>query len=381
MNRPAIPIDVERKLHYESMGHCMSPQCEINFFENNCSEKAHIVSFADSKDNSYENLILLCANCHTKIDRSLDTNEKNKLIEWKKDRMEIIDRYFSTKYASFDNLKESVVPILKENQYIFQTCGPNTNKTENHSLWKKFELDVIANNRKLELILSKNKNLLHQSNQQIVDLFIWHSKEFIKTRNEDNINRINLFPTELLSIFGLEEVCHHLENNVSALQNFIKYLIKEKRFRTLNLTDSLPVLTYLDNKKQQIYLNLNDEPNVKQIFFNGIFYRPKNSSLRLDSLIFFLKWLEKNNIKYKFHEFSDLSRIKLNNKYEVKLFYEYCASISCLTEVGFNELLCVNLYNWNDGQFSSEAQQYAKKVNMKTFNQNEFFIFAHQNIK
>ena len=60
-------------------------------------------------------------------------------------------------------------------------------------------LKIIANNRKLELILTSNKPLLHIESCRIIDEFIAHSHEFIATRYDQDSPRLLLFPQNLLS--------------------------------------------------------------------------------------------------------------------------------------------------------------------------------------
>lgn len=72
MNRKKIPIKVERSLYAESLGVCLNPECKekIVNFDLDISEKAHIIEYCQSQDNSYENLIILCPNCHTRFDKN-----------------------------------------------------------------------------------------------------------------------------------------------------------------------------------------------------------------------------------------------------------------------------------------------------------------------
>ena len=67
-----ISEHIQRKLYAESMGRCMNPDCQEELFKDNGDiiEKAHIIPFCDSTDNSYENLIVLCPNCHTNFDKN-----------------------------------------------------------------------------------------------------------------------------------------------------------------------------------------------------------------------------------------------------------------------------------------------------------------------
>ena len=78
--RPAIPTELKRRILMETGYRCAIPTCRFPITEN-----AHIVSWAESQEHSYENLIALCPNCHTlfdsgRIDRAAIVAYKKKLI-------------------------------------------------------------------------------------------------------------------------------------------------------------------------------------------------------------------------------------------------------------------------------------------------------------
>ena len=61
-DRPAIPIDVQRELLFECRYLCACCCISISL------EKAHIIPWARTRDHSFANLVVLCANCHTRAD-------------------------------------------------------------------------------------------------------------------------------------------------------------------------------------------------------------------------------------------------------------------------------------------------------------------------
>src|SRR5262245_1704672 len=61
-SRPAIPIDIQRDLLFECRYRCAC-DCEPVSLE-----KAHIRPWCDTHDHSFANLVVLCANCHTRAD-------------------------------------------------------------------------------------------------------------------------------------------------------------------------------------------------------------------------------------------------------------------------------------------------------------------------
>lgn len=64
MERDPIPAAIKRTVLVEAGHRCAIPTCRAT-----TTEIAHIVPWAESKDNSLENLIALCSNCHTRYDQ------------------------------------------------------------------------------------------------------------------------------------------------------------------------------------------------------------------------------------------------------------------------------------------------------------------------
>jgi len=59
-DRPAIPLEIQRELLFECRYRCAC-DCEPVSLE-----KAHIIAWCETKDHSAANLVVLCANCHTR---------------------------------------------------------------------------------------------------------------------------------------------------------------------------------------------------------------------------------------------------------------------------------------------------------------------------
>lgn len=382
--RPAVPRNTERRLWAEAMGHCMNPECQSELIDNgsNIGQMAHIRAHADGGDVSFENLILLCGNCHTQTDHNRTEATVGWLQACKKNRNIEIEGRFTKRCASFEKLKESVTPILKRNGQIFDSYGPakESHIAERYKLWLKFEGELVSNNRRLELILTKNKNLLLKENQEIVDQFVAHAREFMVTRDDNQIRRACLFPQELLSIFGMAEALVGFPPNLSALQNFVSQLIQTDSFVSLELNER-PHLTYFD-KGEKVTLMLEDRPRVQQIFWNGHFFKPQSTDVRIENLVFFVQWLYKNNIIYEFTNMDNLTILTLNDKYKIKLCYKYILSLSDVHMMTLDKGdMVVNLHNWNNAPISKDAHEYSFQIGVLLFSQNDFFKFAHNNIK
>ena len=226
-------------------------------------------------------------------------------------------------YRSFKELKVDIRPILERNLEIFESYGPDSDEPEDaerYALWLRFEGELITNNQKLTTMLEHNEELLHWDNRAVVQRFKAHTQEFIQTRQEGAVSRLHLFPPELNSIFGVERVAQSLAPNVSALQNLIIHLDRQRRFIDLELVPD-QVLTYWEGD-ERVTLHLEDRPRVLQTYWNGKFYHPQTTKLRLDGLVFVLRWLHDRNIQYKFRSVSNLTELILNEKYHVFFCYE-----------------------------------------------------------
>src|SRR3989338_11376739 len=97
-DRPAIATEVKRRILMEAGYRCAIPTCRFPITEN-----AHIVSWADSKNHSYENLIALCPNCHTLFDSG--KIDRRAMIAYKKKLMFLNDVYSRFELDVFDYLK------------------------------------------------------------------------------------------------------------------------------------------------------------------------------------------------------------------------------------------------------------------------------------
>lgn len=72
-----VPDKTKRKLLEETQFRCAFclTSLEHTFDDSNFfhfAENAHLTPYAQGEDNSFENLICLCPNCHTKFDKNPD---------------------------------------------------------------------------------------------------------------------------------------------------------------------------------------------------------------------------------------------------------------------------------------------------------------------
>lgn len=73
--RQEIPEEIKRKVLLEAGHRCAIPTCKFVRVE-----IAHIIPWSESQDNSFENLIALCPNCHDLYDKDKKIDRKSMRI-------------------------------------------------------------------------------------------------------------------------------------------------------------------------------------------------------------------------------------------------------------------------------------------------------------
>lgn len=85
--RPPIPAALKREVLVEAGHRCAIPTCK-----NPTTEVAHIVPYRDEKSHSFDNLIALCPNCHTRYDVVKDIDRKS-VLQYKANLSVLNGRY------------------------------------------------------------------------------------------------------------------------------------------------------------------------------------------------------------------------------------------------------------------------------------------------
>lgn len=222
----AISERVKRLLWARSGGFCQNPSCHKELFKffsdgtiTSIEELAHIIARSNKGPRSkkginarlkddYENIILLCPNCHTLIDKNPDQYPVEILKEWKKNHEQSIKSLFSVPvYQNRSSLRKEINKILLENKEIFQTYGPhsvhsNCLLADAEKVWNRYIYSkILPNNRKIVDLLSKNIHLLTEEEKLIFEKFKIHQEAFEYNHVSGNKNSsAPLFPSEMENI-------------------------------------------------------------------------------------------------------------------------------------------------------------------------------------
>ena len=371
-----ISVHVQKKLYAESMGRCMNPDCEEVLFKNNGDiiERAHIRAFCETSDNSFDNLIVLCPNCHTNFDKN-SAFSLDQVKMWKQIRRQKVDEIFGKRFENFDDLSKKIVPLLLENKNIYENYYPSECK----ELWNKFEPRILVNNGMIKEILKNNFHLIQKSatkdysNLELVHLFLTHIDEFESTRPDKEKNRHVLFPVKINSMFGISPVKDFVLPSVESLEALIAQLEKEDKFISLSIgNDELYIELKEDGKCFKIFLD--DSTRLRQFYYNYNCFRA--TTVRLENLNFVLKYMNDRKVKFEFLKYNNLREVLVHNV-KIIFIYEYCLSKVSLMQLSLEaKSVIVNLHNWNgSSSISKEADNFSKTIDVTLLTVKDFYVF------
>lgn len=179
-----IPRDTILRLIGAAAGHCEKPSCPTGFLWHELvdgtavrlAEVAHIVAASSSGPRGdsgftgpqlvlFENLLLLCPNCHTIVDRAPAHFPLEMLREWKAEHEGRIAEMLGVgRYATRDAARLVIRRLLAENRAVWAIYGPESEdawKPEVQEAWLREVAEVILpNNSRIEKLLEVNSHLL-----------------------------------------------------------------------------------------------------------------------------------------------------------------------------------------------------------------------------
>ena len=171
----------------------------------------------DEQRDSYENLMLLCPNHHTLIDKS--ENEEiypvGILMEMKiTHEHNISERLDFAKISSIGELKDEISVCLAENHQTWLQYGPlsenaqkNPHSEEIYAIWVSERLStIVPNNRLIVGLLDVYRKLFDRADQAIVSQFLAHAKSYEMWVNDEiPYTAVLRFPVEFENlILGAE---------------------------------------------------------------------------------------------------------------------------------------------------------------------------------
>lgn len=190
--------NTQRHLLMSSGGYCQNPGCncalfvKVNAAEVSVAEMAHIFAaqndgpranpkLIEEERGAFANLILLCANCHTVIDKAPAAFPDSLITKWKSDHERRIASVFgAVAYESRTDARKALLALTARTGAIHRRVGPDNDYRWNPEADEATEWQhqicrtIIPTNRSILALLDRNRDLLHESEIETVELFRQH---------------------------------------------------------------------------------------------------------------------------------------------------------------------------------------------------------------
>ncbi|MEW2118447.1 HNH endonuclease [Streptomyces sp. NPDC005474] len=197
--RPKISDDADRALFAESAGTCLL--CNTTLFPEDpkrkrsipIAERAHIIAHSDDGPradatvsqelrDAPSNIILLCPNCHTKVDKAPGGYPTEDLLQAKRTRAQAVSQIGGTpSFSSRTEARRAVERLLMRNRIAFRENGPDPQNgavasREQAEAWTDCVLgEIVPNNRLIEAILDVNTELTTPIERETAELLRQHT--------------------------------------------------------------------------------------------------------------------------------------------------------------------------------------------------------------
>jgi hypothetical protein len=159
---------------------------------------------------SYDNLVLLCANCHTIVDKAPADFPDTMIRDWKRKHVERINSLFGAiEYPDRESARKAIEPPLAENRAVFDQYGPNNDyrqdpESELAKVWqRKIRAIILPNNRKILAIIDANRHHLTATETKTLEAFRQHIDDLeAKHVGENNGDVASRFPVGMSDILS-----------------------------------------------------------------------------------------------------------------------------------------------------------------------------------
>lgn len=174
----------------------------------------HDATQTNEQRDGYENLILLCPNHHTLIDKpeNKEVYTVDILIKMKLEHESRISRCLDpTEIPNIEELKDQISIYLAENRQAWLQYGPssvnaqkNPHSDEIYAIWLSERLStIVPNNRIIVGLLDAHRNLFDRSAQGIISQFLAHAKSYEKWVNDEiPYQAVLRFPVDFESLIN-----------------------------------------------------------------------------------------------------------------------------------------------------------------------------------
>jgi hypothetical protein len=186
------------RLFAASGGYCQNPACVRPLFVDTGTKRIHIAEIAhvfaarnagprakkalpEAERGAFENLILLCGDCHTMIDKAEQDFPDAFIFSWKRDHEVRLANIFGAIHLdSRADVYAAITPLMQENRIVFEEYGPDLDyreipESEMAAAWqRKMRERIIPNSRRILALLGANADHMRGDEPRVLELFRLH---------------------------------------------------------------------------------------------------------------------------------------------------------------------------------------------------------------
>lgn len=209
----------QRRLFAASAGYCQNPGCSNELFVDAAGKSIHIAEMAhvfaandggpranpaltEAERGAFENLVMLCANCHTMVDKAPDAFPDTMMLTWKREHANKLRGLFGVvKFNDRASARKVVEPLLAENHAIFKQYGPHIDAAQNPESgaaeqWQRKMLTrILPNSRRMLALLDANRDLLREDEKVALEQFRQHVDDLEAFHIEASREDASRFPS------------------------------------------------------------------------------------------------------------------------------------------------------------------------------------------
>ncbi len=228
-DRKAIPAATRLRLFSEACGHCQKPDCLDALFpiemggDKHIAEMAHVIPHGDAgprhedrptgtfEADSFDNLILLCPTCHTKIDKDPEAFPRNILLGWKQNHLaNLAAKQGIKQYGSRGEVRDAVARILAENKAIWERYAPGDGaefeynpESEASQVWnQRMRSVILPNHFRVASIIQANLVLATDDERRAFAEYQEHVRGLAERHVCGVASRAIRFPAAMEGIFS-----------------------------------------------------------------------------------------------------------------------------------------------------------------------------------
>jgi hypothetical protein len=158
---------------------------------------------------AFDNLVVLCANCHTMVDKAPNAFPDAMMLGWKYEHANKLRGIFgAVRHDDRATVRGIVEPLLAQNVAIFNQYGPHIEAALNPEsgsaeTWQRKVLTrILPTNRRVLAILDANRSLLRDDERETLERFRQHIDDLESFHIGGSREDASRFPVELSEILN-----------------------------------------------------------------------------------------------------------------------------------------------------------------------------------